>query len=180
MRIAFSGTHFSGKSSLIQALLAEMPEYEFFDEPYWILAELGRNYSIPPTIEEFEQQLEFSINLIKESPGKALFDRCPIDFLGYALVIAEENSEAFDWEKWESQIAKSLSSLDLIVFLPIETPDCISLPPSEDKYFRKLVDEKLRELILEDSCGIVKTKVLEITGTLSERVKKIKFALNEA
>ncbi len=174
MHIAFSGTHYSGKSTLIHALLAEMPGYEAFEEPYWILTELGRPFSDPPTIEEFEEQLEYSIKLIEESPQRALFDRSPIDFLGYALVIAEENSEEFDTEKWESRIERVLPLLDLIVFLPLENPDRIPIPDSEEKYFRELVDKKLRDLIIEDTHGIMNRKVLEVTGTVSERVKKMK------
>lgn len=174
MRIAFSGTHYSGKSALIQALQAEMQGYECFEEPYWILTELGRHFSDPPTIDEYEDQLEYLINLIKESSYNALFDRSPIDFLGYALAVAEENSEEFNNEKWESQIAKILPSLDLIVYLPLEDPDRIPVPASEDKYFRKLVDEKLRELIREDSREILNTKVLEVSGTIRERIMKIK------
>ena len=174
MRIAFSGTHYSGKSTLIQALLLEIHGYEVFEEPYWILTELGRHFSDPPTIEEFEEQLDYSIDLIKKSSRKALFDRCPLDFLAYALAIAEENSIDFDSEKWESRIAKTLPALDLILFLPLEDPDLIPVPPTEDKKFRKLVDEKLRELMIEDSRGIMKTKVLEVSGTISDRIDKIK------
>lgn len=179
MRIAFSGTHFSGKSSLIEALLKEMPGYECFEEPYWILAELGRHFAHPPSIDEFEDQLECSINLIKESSDEALFDRSPIDFLAYALAVAEQNSEEFNSEKWESQIAEILPSLDLIIYLPVENPDRILVPAAQDKYFRKLVDEKLRELIMRDSREIVNTNVLEVTGSLTERLKKIKQFLSD-
>ena len=57
-----------------------MRGYEYFDEPYWILTELGRHFSDPPTIDEFEDQLDYSIQLIKSSSHNALFDRSPIDF----------------------------------------------------------------------------------------------------
>jgi predicted ATPase len=140
MRIAISGTHLSGKSALLRALQKELPKFEVFDEPYWMLSELGREFSDPPTIEEFEEQLDYSIELIEQSPVNALFDRCPIDFLGYSRVIAEETSDEFDQEVWEAKIGEALTYLDLIVFLPIETPDLIALPESEDKYFRIQVD----------------------------------------
>lgn len=172
MRIAFTGTHFSGKTTLSQALQKELPNYEFFEEPYWILSELGRTFSHPPTLEDFEEQLECSTNLLREAPSNALFDRCPIDFLGYALAIADE-----DFEKWEAKIAQVLNFLDLIVFVPIETPDRILLPFSEDKELRFLVDEKLRELLMENSREIVNTKVIEVTGTVQERLKRIEQEL---
>ena len=151
-----------------------MPGYEYFEEPYWILAELGRHFSHPPSIDEFKDQLDCSIDLIKESSDKAFFDRSPLDFLAYSLAIGEENDEEFNTEEWESKIAEISPMLDLIVYVPIENPDRILIPASEDKYFRKLVDEKLRELIMRDSREIVNTNVLEVTGTLSERLEKIK------
>ncbi len=168
-----SGTHYSGKSTLLQALQIALPGYEIYDEPYWALAELGRQFSDPPTIQEFEEQLDYSILLIKQSPPLALFERSPIDFLGYAQAIAEINAIEFDGEKWESRITAALPFLDLIAFLPLESPDRIPIPASEDKYFRKLVDEKLRELIIENSLDLMTTNVLEATGTVEERVKKI-------
>ncbi|MBS0653894.1 MAG: AAA family ATPase [Verrucomicrobia bacterium] len=174
MRIAISGTHYSGKSTLVQALGKEMPGYEIYDEPYWALTELGRQFSDPPTIEEFEEQLDYSIALIKESANNSLFDRCPIDFLAYALAIAEMDCIEFDSETWELKIAKVLPSIDLLVFLPLENPDRIPVPASEDSLFRELADEKLRELILDNSRQMMTTKVLEATGILNERVKKIK------
>jgi len=173
MRIAFAGTHYSGKTALIQALLEKMPEYESFEEPYWILAELGRHFSYPPSIDEFEDQLDFSIKLIKESPSNSLFDRSPLDFLAYAWAVAEMNSEEFDSEAWESKIEKIVPSLDLIVYVPLEHPDRIRIPASQDKEFRKLVDEKLRDLIMVDSHEIVNTKVVEVTGSIGERISKI-------
>lgn len=174
MRIAVSGTHFSGKSTLVQALGKELPGYEIYDEPYWALTELGRQFSDPPTIEEFEEQLEYSIALIKESSTNAIFDRCPIDFLGYALAVAEIDAIEFDSETWESRIAKILPSIDLLVFLPLENPDRIPVPASEDRLLRELVDEKLRELIIENSRHIMTAKALEMTGSVDERVKEIK------
>ncbi len=173
MRIAFSGTHYSGKSTLVAAFAAEVPEWDVYDEPYWMLTELGRHFSNPPTLDDFEEQLEFSIRLIKESSNHALFDRSPIDFLAYALVIAEENGEEFDGDKWESRAAEAMALLDCVVFLPLEDPDLIPLPLSEDTDLRRRVDEKLRELIAED----LKTQIVEVKGTVEERVKKIKAHL---
>lgn len=39
MRIAVSGTHFSGKSTLIASLLKQLPQYAAVEEPYILLEE---------------------------------------------------------------------------------------------------------------------------------------------
>lgn len=174
MRIAISGTHFSGKSTLVDFLSQKLTAYEVFEEPYFILEEAGIEFSDPPAIEDFEEQMECSVDLVKNSPESSLFDRSPIDFLAYAMAISELTNEDFDQDYWVSQIEDALSSIDVIVFTPIETPDRIKVPGSEDKELRSLVDEKLRELVLEDSLGLLKKiKTLEVHGSLDDRVKMV-------
>lgn len=57
MRIAISGTHFSGKSTLVSSLLKQLPSYVSVGEPYHLLEEEGYGFSDPPSVEDFEQQL---------------------------------------------------------------------------------------------------------------------------
>ena len=97
MRIAISGTHFSGKSTLVEALSQRLPKYEVFEEPYFLLEEEGHDFSDPPSVEDFETQMEYSVDLIISSPQDSLFDRCPIDFFAYALAISEQTGEDFLW-----------------------------------------------------------------------------------
>ena len=132
MRIAVSGTHFSGKTTLINALSTKLHGYEIFEEPYHVLEESGYDFSDPPSIEDFEKQLECSTELIKSSPKKTIFDRSPIDFLAYALVKSEEDHDQCDMESWQTQIENVISDIDVLIFLPIEYPDSIK----GDCYFR--------------------------------------------
>ncbi len=180
MRIAVSGTHFSGKTTLINAISTKLRDYQIVEEPYYVLEESGYDFSDPPSIEDFEKQLECSTELIKNSPKKALFDRSPIDFLAYALVKAEEDNDQCDMELWQTQIENVISDIDVLIFLPIEYPDAIKLPRSQDQELRSLVDEKLKELILEDSLGFLKdTVILEVSGSVQKRIDLIlKFLEN--
>ena len=95
MRIAISGTHFSGKSTLIATLLKQFPNFTSVEEPYILLEEQGYKFSNPPSVEDFEQQLEFSVRSIMESRNNTFFDRCPLDCLAYALALGE-----VDVERW--------------------------------------------------------------------------------
>ncbi len=180
MRIAISGTQFSGKSTLLEELSGKMPKYEIFEEPYFLLEEEGQEFSDPPTIEDFEVQMEYSVDLILSSPEKSLFDRCPIDFLAYALAISELTGEGFDKDLWiDKEIVHALSKIDFLIYTPIESPDRIQVPRSEDLDLRTLVDEKLRELIIDDSLGLLKDiKVIEATGSVQNRVKTVLDSLN--
>ncbi len=181
MRIAISGTHFSGKTSLIEVLSSKLNRYEVFEEPYLILEESGYDFSDPPTIEDFEKQLECSVELIEEAPKNAIFDRSPFDFLAYAQVLSENSGDDLDLEAWSEQVEEALPQIDVLFFLPIESPDLIKVPRSEDSDLRYGVDEKLRELILEDSLGLLKdVTVFEVTGSLQKRADFICNVLNRS
>ncbi|MCB1072348.1 MAG: AAA family ATPase [Chlamydiia bacterium] len=171
MRISISGTHFSGKSTLVRALVKALPDYIGIDEPYFILEQEGYLFSHPPLVQDYEQQCKRSVQLILESDKRTIFDRCPLDFLAYALAVGKDR---VDLDFWKEEIEKGIHFLDFILFLPIEEKDQIPIPPSENKKLRQKVDENLYELLMEDSLAVLgKTKVIEITGTLEKRVARV-------
>jgi AAA domain-containing protein len=170
MRIAISGTHCSGKSTLVEALSEELPQYTTVEEPYQLLTEEGYEFGESPSIEDFELQLERSIETLVESGKNVIFDRCPADILGYLL--SHTDAEVFDLDAWLPRVQTAVRKLDLIVFLPVEDPDRIVLPLSQDAEYRQLVDEKLQEIILEDPFDF-DVDVLEVTGSPQMRVGRV-------
>lgn len=123
-----------------------------------------RGTSLPscPLFEDFELQLERSIENLDGSASNVIFDRCPADILGYLL--SHTGIEAFDLEEWLPRVRTAIRKLDLVAFLPIEEPDRIVLPLSQDAAYRQRVDEKLKEIILEHSFDF-EVDVLEVTGS---------------
>ena len=170
MRIAISGTHFSGKSTLVEALSEALPQYTTVEEPYYLLQEEGYEFAELPSIEDFELQLERSIENLDEGDPNVIFDRCPADILGYLL--SHIDAEAFDLEKWLPRVRTAVRKLDLVVFLPIEEPDRIVLPLSQDAAYRRRVDEKLKEILLDNSFDL-EVDVLEVTGSPQMRVEQV-------
>jgi len=170
MRIAISGTHFSGKTTLVEALSEVLPQYATIEEPYHLLAEEGHEFAELPAIEDFELMLERSIENLDESSQNSIFDRCPADILGYLL--SHIDVEAFDLQAWLSRVQSAIRKLDLIVFLPIEKPDRIVLPLSQDIEYRERVDEQLQEIIMENRFNFT-VDVLEVTGNLKTRVEQV-------
>jgi predicted ATPase len=168
MRIAISGTHHSGKSTLVEELSAVLSGYLTMDEPYYLLVEEGHEFAEMPSVEDFELQLERSIECLSGNEPDVIFDRCPVDMLGYLLVLAED----FHLEKWLPRVQAAIDTLDLIGFLPIEDRDRVTLPPSEDPGFRLDVDQKLKEILLDDSLDLG-MEVIEVTGPLHERVRQV-------
>jgi predicted ATPase len=171
MRIAVSGTHRAGKSTLIEDLSERLAQYRAVDEPYHLLEEEGYEFASPPCLEDFLEQLRRSMELLEDQEGtrNVLFDRCPIDFLGYLLT--HEEADAFDLEEWLPRVRSSIRTLDLLVFVPVET-DRIKLPRHEDPIMRSEVDEKLAWILLEDpfDLGI---EVLPVHGHREARASQV-------
>lgn len=174
MRIAISGTHFVGKTTLIAALLKQLPNYTFIEEPYRSLEAQGYEFSDPPNIDDFEHQLNDSIQSLLHSRKNTLFDRCPLDFLAYAEGLSQLNQQEdiFDIQNWLEKIETPIQKLDLIIFVPIESR--IRLPASENSKLRKRVDTKLQEILLEDSLSILENmEILEVMGSIEKRAELV-------
>lgn len=172
MRIAVSGTHFSGKSTLIKALLKQLPGYVSVEEPYYLLEEEGYECPHPPSVEDFEEQMKRSVLAIKESKKNTIFDRCPLDCLAYAMTIAEISplEDEVDIEIWTEMMQEAIALLDLIVYVPIEKR--VLVPEDQDFELRDGMDATLQELILEDSLEILDgIEIIEVTGSLENRAK---------
>ena len=61
MRIAFSGSHRVGKSTLLEHVAIALPGHTVVDEPYYLLEEDGYEAAEHPTVEDFVAQLERSL-----------------------------------------------------------------------------------------------------------------------
>lgn len=172
MRIAVTGTHRVGKSTLIEALEERLAEYRVVDEPYHLLEEEGYEFASPPCLEDFLEQLRRSVELLEDKEGarNVLFDRCPLDFLGYLLT--HEESASFDLEEWLPRIRSTIQTLELIVFVPIEERDRIQLPAHEDPELRAEVDEKLSWMLLDDPFELG-VEVLRVHGSRTARVTQV-------
>ena len=124
MRIALSGSHAVGKTSLLNELQRQLVGYDAVEEPY---AE---------------------------------------------LLLAGETRE------WISAAHGTLSTIDLIVFVPIEQPDRIS-PGISYARQRNRVDELLREMLMDDSYGFARP-VIEVHGSVEARTRQVTSAHGSA
>lgn len=176
MRVAVTGSHFTGKTSVLEELARLLPDYQLLPEPYYQLAEEGHLFHSSPALEDFEMQLVRALENLADSEPKTLFDRCPIDLLAYLLCHPE--SKRFGLRNWSAEIQAALAKLDLIFYLPIEVPERIQSASSQDQEFRFAVDERLRELLFGDRCGW-ELSVIEIQGDLGSRVRQILACLQE-
>ena len=176
MRIAISGSHLVGKTTLAEALADALPRHELVPEPYYLLEEEGHEFAEMPSLEDFELQLERSIQCVQESGPDVVFDRCPLDILGY--LATHRDADGFQLEDWMPRVREAVAKLDLIVFVPIEDPDRVAVPPSQVR-LRSEVDMALSELIVDDVYGL-EIEVITVSGTLEARVRAVAAHLRDA
>jgi predicted ATPase len=93
MRIAVSGAHGTGKSTLIAELARRLDGYQVVDELYYTLLDEGHVFAERPSAEDFELLLERSLAVVSDSTGpNILFDRCPADYLAYLSVVRRDDT----------------------------------------------------------------------------------------
>lgn len=176
MRIAISGAHRTGKTSLAEELGRCLPGYEVIDEPYYLLAEEGYEFEEMPSLEDFELQLERSIESILGSGADQIFDRCPADIVAYLLT--HPQSDRFDLAGCLPRVRSAMEHLDLIVFVPIEEPDRMALLEPADHELRQRVDETIREIVLADRFDLDQ-ETIEVGGSVRDRARQVLARINE-
>ncbi|HEV7764084.1 MAG TPA: AAA family ATPase [Thermoanaerobaculia bacterium] len=187
MRIAVSGTHCSGKSTLIEDFLTAHREYLHEPEPYEWLQELyGEASPQEPGIDDFYRQLELSVERLRtyERGASVIAERSPVDFLAYILAVIDLGREGRDCAAVASAAelaATGLASVDLMVVLPLIDQDRIVVPEAEDVELREAMNDRLLDLVAVDEYSLFasgKPRVIEIHGTRSQRLRQLEQAMH--
>jgi len=120
MRIAFSGTGNSGKSTMVKSFLHTWQQYETPEKTYRdILEEENLTHSTETSIETQNKILDFMVDQVVsyDKDSKVVFDRCPLDNVAYTLWCNEKEKDGFTREfvtKQISMMKESMRSLDII------------------------------------------------------------------
>jgi predicted ATPase len=170
VRIAISGSHRVGKTSLLHRLADALPDHDHLDEPYELLDDEGHLFADPPSADDYEVQLQRSIREIVRSDPDTLFDRSPADFLAYLQAIGEDVDDLVD------AAAAAMATLDLVVLVPIEAPDRVVVAASEDRALRSEVDQLVTGLLVDDGLA---PELLVVHGDLGSRLAQV-LAIVEA
>lgn len=176
MRIAVSGTHCSGKSTLIEDFVAAHADYVHEPEPYEWLQETYAE----PSIDDFQRQLELSVERLQSHArgAKVIAERSPLDFLAYMLALTGLGRVGRDCE-WLGAAAElaaaGMANVDLLVVLPLRG---IVAPEDEDPELREAMNEQLLDLIATDPYSLLgTTRVVEIDGTPEARLRMLERAM---
>jgi hypothetical protein len=181
VRIAVSGTHCSGKSTLVEEFLAVHRDYLHEPEPYEWLEEMNAE----PDVEDFHRQLQLSTERLGTyDPGaRVIAERSPLDFLAYILALDDLGRTGRDCALIDSaaeSAAAGMAHVDLLVLLPLNGIDGIIAPDDEDPELREAMNERLLDLVATDPYSLFtsgRPRVVEIHGRRSERLQQLEDAV---
>jgi AAA domain-containing protein len=153
MRVAVSGAHGTGKSTLVAAFLERCPDYAHEPEAFETLGDEVALEGDEPTAEGLRLLLDHTAAAIEtHGPGASvIFERSPVDYLAYAAASRSwPPGAAVDFlDAALPVVRRALRGLDLVVFLPVSARGP-SARPDESPRFRKRVDRALGRALLDD------------------------------
>ncbi|VXC26213.1 AAA family ATPase [Plantibacter sp. T3] len=171
MKIVVSGTHASGKSTLIADFALRHPEFTVLGELFDLVEDAGD----VPSSALFAAQLRLSADrLLDESDdGHVIAERGPLDFLAYLVARAELADADLDvafLEQANTRTAAALQTVDVLVVLPLTPNDGIHVGADEDLELRTAMNAVLLDLVDDPDFIGDHVTVAEITGDPSDRL----------
>lgn len=171
MRIAISGTHGTGKTTLAEALCGRLPGHVVADEPYYLLEEQGYECDFPPSREDYRAMLACAARSLRApSTGGVVFDRTPLDYLAYLAASGADPAEQAD----AAELRLAFGTLDLLVITVITPETERILPAAELPGLRTRMNDALLELVYDDPLEAwTDLPVLELSGPLDDRLDTV-------
>ena len=180
MRIAVSGAHATGKSTLIAGFLARRPDYRHEAEAYETLADdIDLTEDGGPTPEGLDALLRHTIAALATfAPDEdVIVERSPVDYLAYAAAsrrLWASVDVAVFLDASLPAVRQAVHNLDLIVLVPVS--DAIGRL-GEDARFQKRVDRHLRRALIDDDFDLFggdgAPRVVELSAVPSRRLSDL-------
>ena len=182
MRVAISGTHGIGKSTLIDAFVRRHDNYVVEPEAYEALEDLyGEVFAAEPSAEDFFRQLEYHVGRLRAygAGDQVVFERSPADYVAYLQALEDLSRGTADARLTERAIEtarEAMAMLDLIVYLPCKGGG----PEMEDPELGGAVDVCLEGILVNDDLSLFggsRPLVIEAAGTTAQRLRLLEVAL---
>ena len=196
MRIAVSGSHSLGKSTVVNQWVAAQPSYLREEEPYRALG-LHGPYEIKfrdlSTRLQNGIQLYYNIGRIhrySNPTDQVIFDRAPVDYIAYSQYTANQRSTDIDTEFVESMVPavkECLDHLDILAFVPKsdEWPVAMEedgIRPVDNEY-RDEVDRIFKQIYRDGRFNLLPErngpKLIELIGSPQQRLDQLEQCIIE-
>jgi hypothetical protein len=176
MRIVVSGTHASGKSTLISDFRQVRPRYVLLGDPY---DELESESDDPAGEASFAAQLHLSARRLRDTVGQrdVVAERGPLDFVAYLMALEVlGRSTGVPLPRAREIAARSLAHVELVVLVPLDERHPIRVPADEDPALRHSMNDALFELA-DDLAQDSPTPFLSLGGDPAMRLASLLSAV---
>lgn len=196
MRIAVSGSHSLGKSTIVNDWVARHARFLREEEPYRALGLYGP-YEIlfrdASTKLHNGIQLFYNISRIHRYADFAdhvIFDRAPVDYIAYSQYTANQGSTDIDDAFVESMVPavrESLDHLDILAFVPRSEAWPVAMEDDGirpvDYAYRDEVDAIFKEIYREGRFQVLPERngplLVELWGPREQRLDQLQAAMEE-
>jgi len=166
-----SGTHASGKSTLISDFAVGHPEYAVLPDPFDLLDETWDAAGAA----SFAAQLRIAADrlLSPDLGADVIAERGPLDFLAYLLALGELTGHHVSRELLERSAAlatEALHRVDLLVVLPLGGDEQLVHDFDEHPELREAMNDALLDLLDDPDLIGEHLEVVELAGGRGERL----------
>jgi hypothetical protein len=196
MRIAISGSHSLGKSTVVNDWVALNGDYMREEEPYRVLG-LHGPYEIlfrdASTRLHNGIQLYYSISRLNRyfTPAeRVIFDRAPVDYIAYSQYTANQRLTDIDDDfvlSMVSAVRESLDRLDILAFVPQSDDWPVAMEDDGirpvDHSYRDEVDAIFKQIYRDGRFDILPKKspplLIELVGSPEHRLLQLAQAVEQ-
>ena len=196
MRIAVSGSHSLGKSTVVNDWVAAHPEYRREEEPYRALS-LDGPYEIQfrdaSTRLHNGIQMYYSISRAHRystCTANVIFDRAPVDYIAYSLYTANQGTTDIDLAFVETlvpAVRESLDHLDILAFVPKTDTWPVEMEADGirpvDHAYRDEVDAIFKQIYREGRFQVMPAAngphLVELWGPRELRASQLQLAIDD-
>lgn len=173
MLIVVSGTHATGKSTLIGDFSTAHPEALVYPDPFEDIDAADES----PDAEVFYRQLAISASRLVAAPADSLViaERGPLDFLAYLDALhslGRSGRPGTLFRQGVSVAARAMRAVDVLVLLPVDARLTGEVDPDEDPELRLAMNDALFELA-DDPDLIGSVDVVEVAGGRADRLAQL-------
>ncbi|UOQ90174.1 ATP-binding protein [Agromyces endophyticus] len=178
MRIVVSGTHASGKTTLIDDFVEAHPEYERWGDAFEFV---DSALDEPDASTYFEQLVSSGKRLLAGGPEQdVIVERGPLDFLAYLAALetlGRGGRSSALYEQGLELTSRAMSEVDLLVILPLQHRNGPEAAADEDLELRSAMNESLLELSDDQDLTGDRARVIEVVGDRTARLAAVNAAL---
>ena len=192
MRIAISGSHSLGKSTLVWDWVKQHPQYTREEEPFRALDSEMYDIQFRQESNRLHNGIQMyynasRVNLYSSINDCVIFDRAPVDYIAYSQYTADKKTTDIDdafVDAMVPRVKETLQRLDLVVFIPMTNRWPVEIEDDGirpvDLPYRAEVDAIFKQIYRDERFSVMpdknRPKLIELWGSREQRLDRLQQA----